>query len=99
MNNIKIVNAQQAKDIHHYKNIKGKVYKINASIWFNTVCRTYHFTPNFVHIEVNGTNYRCHKTLDAANTFQLNQELIYLYVKKQKLNEQLYPFKMCPHVA
>jgi hypothetical protein len=40
-----------------------------------------------------------HKTLDAANTFQLNQELIYLYVKKQKLNEQLYPFKMRPHVA
>jgi len=56
-------------------------------------------TPNYVHIKVNETNYRYHKALDAANTFQLNQELIYLYVKKQKLNEQLYPFKMCEHMA
>ena len=33
MNSIKTVNSQQAKYIHHYKNIKGNLYKTNASIW------------------------------------------------------------------
>ena len=32
MNNTKIVNTQQAKDIHHYKNNKQKINKTNASI-------------------------------------------------------------------
>jgi len=96
MSNIKTVNAQQAKDVHLYRNIKGKLFKTNASIWFNTVCRTYHLTPNYVCIKVNETNYWYH---NAANTSQLNQELISLYVKKQKLIEQLYPFKMREHKA
>jgi hypothetical protein len=57
----------------------------------------YHLTPNYVHIKVNGTYYRCPKTLDATNTFRLNPEL--KYKKKQNLNEQLHPFKMCQHMA
>ena len=39
-----------------------------------------------VHIKVNGTNYVCYKTLDAAKNFQLNQEIKYLMIcQKQKL--------------
>jgi hypothetical protein len=32
--NIKFVNAKQAKEIYTYKNIKRKLYKINAAIWY-----------------------------------------------------------------
>lgn len=42
MNNTMIVNAQQAKDIHLYKNIRQKVNKPNTSIWCNKICGTYH---------------------------------------------------------
>jgi len=33
--NIKFINAQQAIEIHAYKNTKRKLYKKNAAIWFN----------------------------------------------------------------
>jgi hypothetical protein len=32
--NIKFVNAKQAKEIYTYRNIKRKLYKINAAIWY-----------------------------------------------------------------
>jgi len=37
--NIKFINAKQAKEVHAYKNIKRKLYKTNAAIWFNKTCR------------------------------------------------------------
>ena len=39
-NNFKIVNAQQEKDIYNFKHTNEKLYKINASIWFDNMCRT-----------------------------------------------------------
>jgi len=45
-----------------------------------------------VHIKVNGTNYGCSKTLDAANNFRLKPEIRYLMIcYKQTLYKQLYP--------
>ena len=32
--NIKICNAEQAKHLHRYKNIKTKLYKCNATTWY-----------------------------------------------------------------
>jgi hypothetical protein len=55
MSNCKTVNVKQAKDIHHYKNIKEKLYKTNAPILFNKLYKIYRLTPNHVHITVSGT--------------------------------------------
>jgi len=41
LTNIKFVNAKQAGDIYSYKNIKRKLHKTIASIWFNN----YHHAP------------------------------------------------------
>ena len=35
LTNIKFTNAKQAKGIHLYKNIKRKLYRANAAIWYN----------------------------------------------------------------
>jgi len=35
---VKFINAKQAKEVHTYKNIKRKLYKTNAAIWFNKTC-------------------------------------------------------------
>ena len=43
--NIKICNAEQAKHLYRYKNIKTKLYKCNAAIWYNKTCRIKHVTP------------------------------------------------------
>jgi len=37
--NVEIINAQQAKQIYRYKNIKEKMYKTNAAIRYNKTCR------------------------------------------------------------
>ena len=37
-----------------------------------------------VRIKVNGKNYKCRKTLDAANSLQLNQEIKYLMICHKK---------------
>ena len=88
--NVKIVNAQQAIPIYQYHNIKEKLHKMNASIWFNKICKIEHLTPNYIHITVNGNNQKSTNTKNAATKYRLNQELKYLYKKKAVLNQQLY---------
>ena len=51
-NNVKIINAQQAKPIYQYRNIKEKLHKTNASIWFYKILKIEHLTPNYIHITV-----------------------------------------------
>jgi len=38
--NVKFTNAKQAKEKHQYGNIKRKLYKANAAIWYNKTGRT-----------------------------------------------------------
>jgi len=33
--NVKFINAKQAKEVYQYRNIKRKLYKTNAAIWYN----------------------------------------------------------------
>jgi hypothetical protein len=88
--NVKFINTQQAKQIYQYKNIKEKLYKTNAAIWYNTTCRQKQLTPSYISIKINGNNPQCRKTIKATIHYSLNQELKFLYVKKQKHNEPLY---------
>jgi len=39
------INAKQAKETYQYRNIKGKLYKTNAAIWYNKICREKQPTP------------------------------------------------------
>ena len=54
--NVKLVNAQQAEQIHKYKNTKEKLYKCNMAIWYNKMCRQKNLTPKYTNIKVNGNN-------------------------------------------
>ena len=54
MCNIKYINAQQAKTVHSFKNIKGKPLKKNAAMWFNKICSNHQLT--FKYINVNDNN-------------------------------------------
>ena len=33
--NLKFIDAKQTKDLYNYKNIKRKLYRTNAAIWYN----------------------------------------------------------------
>ena len=60
--NVKLINAQQAKPIYHYRNIKEKLHKTSASIWCNKTCKTEQLSPNYIHITVNGNNQKSTNT-------------------------------------
>ena len=87
---LKFIDAKQAKDLYNYKNIKRKLYRTNAAIWYNKSCRHKHLTPTYVNIHIKGKNLQDQKTLRTANHYRINQEIKFLYIKKTKLNEQLY---------
>jgi hypothetical protein len=61
--NIKFANAQQAKQIYQYKNIKDKLYKTNSAIWYNKTRRLKQLTSNYISIKVNGNNSQWLKTI------------------------------------
>ena len=79
--NIKFVNAQQAKPVYRYENIKEKLYKTNAAVCYNKTCRPKQLTQNYISTNINGDNPQCRKTIQAAIHYRLNQDLKFLYVK------------------
>jgi hypothetical protein len=66
MNYLKLINAQQAKVTHTYKNTKENLYRTNAAIWFNKLCRSYDLTPNYIDVTINGYNKQCHNIMQSG---------------------------------
>jgi len=85
-----IMNAPQAKSYYKYKNAKLKLLKTNAAIWFNKMCRTKQVKPNYINIKISGKSQQDRKTVSNAIKYRTNQEIRFLYQKKQHLNQQLY---------
>ena len=77
--NIKFIDAQQTKLAYQYTNTKRKLYKTNAAIWYNKMCRQKRLTPKYVNIRINGNNQQCQRTHKAAIHFRINQEIKYLF--------------------
>jgi hypothetical protein len=87
---IKYVDAKQAKLIRNYRNIKEKLQRTNASIWFNKVCKAEQLQPQYVNVKTSGTSKRSHDTKKAAIRYRINAELKYLYKKKINQNKLLH---------
>jgi hypothetical protein len=88
--NVKIIEAQQARSCNSYKNTKLKLLKTNATICFNKMCKIKHLKPNYINIKINGKKSQDRKTTTNAIKYGINQEIKFLYCKKQNLNQQLY---------
>jgi hypothetical protein len=73
--NIEFVNAKQAKERYQYRNSKEKLYKTNAAVWCNKLCREKQLTPNYITIKVNDKNSQCQKTIKGATQYHLNQPI------------------------
>jgi len=85
---IKIINAQQARLSN--KNTKLKLLKTDAAIWFNKICRDGQLKPKYISLKINGQKQQDNRTTTHAIRFRINQEIKFLYKKKQYLNQQLY---------
>ena len=76
-----------------YKNIKRKPHKTISAIWFNKTCRDKDLRPKYIDIRINENNRQCNN-IKAVVRLRLNQKIKFLYIKKQKLNEQLYRLQL-----
>ena len=83
------LHTQQAKH-NNYKNTKLKVLKTNAAIWFNKLCKLKHLKQNYINVKINGRKPQDKKTTINAIRYRINQEIKFLYRKKQHLNQRLY---------
>ena len=54
MENVKFIIAKLAKQIYHFKNIKERLHKTNASVWYNKTCRQLQLTRIYISIKVKG---------------------------------------------
>jgi hypothetical protein len=86
----KNIKLSDAKQVYEYKNTKIKVYKNNATVWYNKMCKAKQLIPAYANIKIKGDNPKCQRTKNAAVHYRINQELKFQYAKKQQLNEQLY---------
>jgi len=87
---INILNAQQAKPDSNYKNTKLEALKTNAAVWFNEMCKIKQPKPNYINIKIIGQKPQDKKTTINAIRSRINQEIKFLYRKKQHLNHRLY---------
>jgi len=81
-----------------YKNTKLKLLKTNAVIWFSKMCKIKQLKPNYIHFRTNSKTIQDRRTTTHAIIYRINQELKFLYCKKQTLNTQLYRLHLeCAH--
>ena len=54
---LKFSDAKQAREIYNYKNIKRKLYRRNAAIWYNKIRRQKQLTPAYINIRIKGKTH------------------------------------------
>ena len=55
---LKFSDAKLAREIYNYKNIERKLYRTNAAIWYNKICRQKQVTPAYINIHIKGKSYK-----------------------------------------
>jgi len=87
---MKIITAEQAKLYNNFKNLRLNLLKTNAAIWFNKICRTDGLRPKYNSIHFKESSTRDSRTTQQAIKYRVNQEIKFLYKRKQHFNQLLY---------
>ena len=90
MKDLKLIEASQAKLVNRYINTKRKLLTTNAHIWFNRTCQNKNITPRYANLKLKGSNNATKLTQKQLIKIRINNELKFLYIKKQNINNQLY---------
>jgi hypothetical protein len=95
---VNIIEAQQARLCNSWKNTKPKLLQTNVAIWINKMCEIKHLKPNYINIKINGEKSQNKTTTTNVIKYRINQEIKFLYCKKQNINQQLYRIHLkCAH--
>jgi len=88
MTHLKVINASWGS-IHTHENLKRKLYKCNANIYFNQQCLKKQLIPTYAKIKVPNTSPAHKYTERKIPNLRIKDEIEYLH-KKQKLNQDIY---------
>lgn len=86
----KFCNAIQAQMLNSCFNIKTKLYNTIANIKFNKKCLAYKVIPKYATFHINVNNFASKKTKEQTQILWINNEIKFLYRKKEYLNRKLY---------
>jgi hypothetical protein len=84
------VNASQAISIHKHKNLRLKLLKYNANIYFNKQCLSQKVIPTYAKLRIPYTSPASLTTQLKIQIIRIKDEIIFLYQKKKHLNKELY---------
>jgi hypothetical protein len=70
-NIIKVINAQRARIIYHYKKTEEKILKSKSAKLLNKMCRLQLLTTKHIQVKVNGKNTRSINTIHNSRTVYL----------------------------
>jgi len=75
--------ASQAQSINQYKNLRTKVAKCCANIYFNKQCLYNNVIPKYAQLKVPNTSPASQSTAQKARIMRIIEELKFLHRKKK----------------
>lgn len=86
-----IYQASRALNIvKEFYDCRTRIELIKQDIWFNTQCRFYRLTPNYINIKQNNNSKAANLATKIGRITWLNMEIRDQYSKKQALTEKMY---------
>ena len=95
---IKIMNAKQAKLNNNYKNIKYRLLRTNAAIWYNKMCRMKQVKPGYIQVKIKGGRQRDNNKSDQPSHQVQNQPRAQIPLQEKTAHQQniiQHIFGMC----
>jgi len=82
--------ASQAQNINQYKNLRTKVAKCCANIYFNKLYLYNKVVPKYAQLKIPKTSPASRSTAQKMLTMRIKEEIKFLHKKKEQLNRKLY---------
>jgi len=89
MNSIKLI-ASEAHLVNRYKNMRSKLQKCCANIYFNKQCLAEKIIPKNVNIKIGNTSPTAQVTTQKAQITRIKDEIKFLYRKKEEIKGIVY---------
>ena len=86
---LKIVTASQACQIRKYKNLKLKLMRCCANIYFSWECQKQKLIPNFTKIKIPIMSLAAVHTQYKITKMGLCDEIKFLYIRKNMIKKEL----------
>jgi len=90
MSSAKIILASQARSLNQYQNLRSKIWELCVNIYFNYQYLKKNPTRNYAKINIPHTSPATVDKQQKIQNLSLRDEIKFLYMKKEKLNNTLH---------